>query len=52
LQFVLPEGGVFRFLRYVCVGLTVGFVAPWVFVKTGLAGSESSVDDQEQEARR
>lgn len=39
LKFVLPEGAVFRFLRYLTVGLTVGFIAPWVFVKTGLAGS-------------
>ncbi len=37
---VSPAGLVFRFVRYGCAGLTGGLVAPWVFVKTGLAASE------------
>jgi membrane-associated phospholipid phosphatase len=40
LKVVFPEGLVFRFVRYGCVGLTSGLIAPWVFVKTGLAASE------------
>jgi membrane-associated phospholipid phosphatase len=40
LRALFPDGLFFRSLRYACVGLTVGLLAPWVFVKTGLAASE------------
>jgi len=39
LRAIFPEGLFFRALRYACVALTVGLLAPWVFVKTGLAAS-------------
>ena len=39
LKLVFPPGVVFRFVRYGCVGLTVGLIAPWVFVRVGLATS-------------
>jgi len=39
LKVVFPEGTTFRFLRYSCVGLSVGVVAPWLFVKTRLAAA-------------
>jgi membrane-associated phospholipid phosphatase len=44
LKAILPEGGLFRFVRYGCVGLTVGLIVPWVFVKTGLAASEGGAE--------
>jgi membrane-associated phospholipid phosphatase len=37
---VFPGGLLFRSVRYGCVALTGGLIAPWVFVKTGLAASE------------
>ena len=40
LKSIFPEGLLFRSVRYGCVGLTVGLIAPWVFVRTGLAASE------------
>lgn len=43
LKVVFPAGLFFRFVRYSCVGLTVGLIAPWVFVKTGLAASEETL---------
>jgi len=44
LKDVFPEGLLFRSVRYGCVGLTVGLIAPWVFVKTGLAASEGGIE--------
>jgi membrane-associated phospholipid phosphatase len=40
LKVVLPEGLPFRFVRYSCVGLVGGLIAPWIFVKANLATSE------------
>ena len=40
LNVVFPAGLFYRFVRYGCVGLTAALIAPWVFVKTGLAMSE------------
>jgi len=39
LRAVFPGGLLFRSVRYGCVGLTLGLLAPWVFVRTGLAAS-------------
>jgi membrane-associated phospholipid phosphatase len=40
LREVLPEGLVYTFARYGGTGLTAGLLAPWVFVKTGLAATQ------------
>jgi undecaprenyl-diphosphatase len=40
LRAVLPGGLLSRSVHYGCVALTGGLIAPWVFVKTGLAASE------------
>jgi len=40
LKAILPEGLLFRYVRYSCVGLTAGLIAPWAFVQTNLATSE------------
>ena len=40
LKAILPEGLLFRYVRYSCVGLTAGLIAPWVFVRINLATSE------------
>jgi membrane-associated phospholipid phosphatase len=40
LKVIFPEGLFFQFVRYGCVGLAVGLIAPWTFVKIGLAASE------------
>ncbi len=40
LDAVFPEGLLFQVVRYGCVSLTVGLIAPWVFVKAGLAAPE------------
>jgi membrane-associated phospholipid phosphatase len=37
------EGALWRFVRYACVGLVASAVAPWVFLRLGLAGSEGAV---------
>jgi hypothetical protein len=34
----LEPHGLYRFFRYLLVGLWVGAGGPWLFVKTGLAG--------------
>jgi len=39
---ILPAGLLFRFVRYVCVGLMIALGAPWVFLKTGLAASSKA----------
>ena len=36
----LEPGMLFRLIRYTVIGLWLGLGAPWVFVKTGLAGHE------------
>ena len=43
LKTIFPPGLFFRTVRYGCVGLTVGLIAPWVFVKIGLAVSEREI---------
>lgn len=40
LKMVFPEAITFRLLRYGVVGLWMTFFAPWLFVKTALAGRE------------
>lgn len=47
LKMVFPEGDVFRFLRYGLVGLWAGWLAPWMFVRLGLANRESGTGEAE-----
>ncbi|MGQ9683224.1 MAG: phosphatase PAP2 family protein [Anaerolineae bacterium] len=37
LKAILPQGSVWRFVRYGAIGLTVSLVGPWLFVRLGLA---------------
>lgn len=44
LSAILPKELFFRFVRYMCVGLTVALIAPWIFVKIGLATFEEEAE--------
>ncbi len=43
LKTVLPEGLAWRFLRYAVVGLYAAALAPWCFVRLGLARAEAAM---------
>jgi hypothetical protein len=40
LKAVLPDGLLFRAVRYALIGIWVSLVAPWLFVKLRLAETE------------
>ena len=43
LKAVLLEGSVWRFVRYGAIGLTVSLLAPWLFVRLGLAAGRPDI---------